>query len=199
MNGIEKISARLISDAQVEIDAVKAEASRHCAAILAEYEEKAAQVYARSMERGRAECATRAERMAAAADMEQRKAVLAFKQEMVGEAFARAARVLAELPKDEYIDFLARMMAEAAVTGREEVCLSERDALAVGAEALRRANALIKARGGTGSLSLCGEKADIPGGFIMRSGNIEVNCATDTLVQLKRAALSSQVAEILFS
>ena len=44
-----------------------------------------------------------------------------------------------------------------------------------------------------------GETADIPGGFIMRCGNIEVNCAADTLVMLRRASLSSQVAEILFS
>ncbi len=199
MNGIEKISARLISDAQLEIDAVKAEAETRCAEILAEYEAKAAQVYSEHMARDRSACNQRRERMEASADMEQRKATLAFKQEIVGEAFSQAIEAVAKLPKDEYIDFLARMMAQAAMNGEEEVLFSKADASTVAAEALRRANALIKAQGGRGTLCLAEDTADIPGGFIMRSGNIEVNCATDTLVMLQRSSLSSQVAEILFS
>ena len=38
MNGIEKITARLIRDAQAEVDAINAEADAQCAAILAEAE-----------------------------------------------------------------------------------------------------------------------------------------------------------------
>ncbi len=199
MNGIEKINARLINDAQVEIDAVKAEAEARCAEILGEYEAKAAQVYEERMARGRSESAAKAERMAATADMEQRKATLAFKQVLVGEAFAQAVEAMTKLPKDEYIDFLARLMSEAAMNGEEEVLFSETDRANVGSEAVRKANGLIKAKGGNGTLSLAAETADIPGGFIMRSGNIEVNCAVDTLVYLHRSSLSSQVAEILFS
>jgi len=199
MNGIEKINARLIADAQIEIDAVKAEADERCAAILGEYEARAAQVYEERMARGRSACSLKRERMEASADMELRKANLAFKQELVGEAFAQAVEAIARLPRDEYIDFLARMMAQAAMNGEEEVLFSETDKAAVGAEALRRANALLKAQGGRGTLCLCDETADISGGFIMRCGNIEVNCATDTLVMLQRSSLSSQVAEILFS
>lgn len=199
MNGIEKINARLISDAQAEIDAQKAENDALCAEILKEYEAKAAQVYAERVAHGRSACEARAERMAAAADMEQRKATLAFKQEMVGEAFAKAVDAIAKLPKDEYVDFLARLMAEAAMNGEEEVLFSESDRAAVGSEAVKKANSLIKAQGGAPTLSLSAETAEIPGGFIMRCGNIEINCALDTLVMMQRASLSSQIAEILFS
>ena len=199
MNGIEKINARLISDAQAEIDALKAENDIRCAEIVKEYEAKAAQTKSERMARGKAACEARSERMAATADMEQRKATLAFKQEMVGEAFTKAVDALTKLPRDEYIDFLARLMSEAVINGEEEVCFSASDRAALGAEAVKRANALIKAAGGRGTLCLSDETVDIPGGFVMRSGNIEVNCAADTLVMLRRASLASQVAEILFS
>ncbi|MBR5490067.1 MAG: hypothetical protein IKV79_02215 [Oscillospiraceae bacterium] len=199
MNGIEKISARLIGDAQQEIDILKAETDERCAAILGEYEAAAAEAYSQRMARGRALCSQQRERMEASADMEMRKALLAFKQELVSEAFAKAIEAIANLPEDEYIEFLAAMMAKAANSGEEEVLLSAEDSERVGAKAVRRANALIKERGGRGTLSLADETADIPSGFIMRSGNIEINCAGDALVMMQRSALASQVAEILFS
>ncbi len=198
MNGIEKITARLARDAQLEIDALNAETEVQCEAILAEAKAIADEAYEKRMAKGRADVAARSERMAATADMETRKAALAFKQEMVGEAFEKATEAIVNLPKDEYADFLAALAVKAAVSGEEEIVLSEADREAVGAELVKRANALLKAKGGKAALTLSADSAEIPGGFIMRSGNIEVNCAVDTLVQLHRASLSSQVAEILF-
>lgn len=199
MNGIEKITARLIRDAQAEVDAVNAETDAKCAAILAEYEAKAAEAYEKRIAKGKADCAARSERMAATADMEQRKATLAFKQALVGEAFEKATEAVAGLPLEKYIEFLAALAAEAAISGRETLVFSETDKNGAGAQVVKAANALLTEKGKTGEISLSEDTAEIPGGFIMRSGNIEINCAVDTLVQLTRSSLSSQVAEILFS
>ncbi len=199
MNGIEKITARLIRDAQAEVDAINAEADAQCAAILAEYEAKAAEEYEKRVAKGEADCAVRGERMAAAADMEQRKALLAFKQEMVGEAFDKAAEAVASLPREKYIEFFASMAAKAAISGKEVLLFSESDKGDTGAEIVAAANAILAGMGKTAELSLADETLDLPGGFVMRSGNIEVNCTAEILVQLSRASLSSQVAEILFS
>lgn len=198
MNGIEKITERLARDAQVEIDALNAETEAKCAAILADAEAKAAEAYAQRVAKGRSDCAIRSERMAATADMETRKATLAFKQEMVSEVFEKAIEAIVNMPKGEYVEFLSTLAAEASATGEEEMIFSEADRDSVGAEVVKGANAILKAKGIHGGMSLGGEAADIPGGFILRQGNIETNCAVDTLVQMHRAALSSQVAEILF-
>ena len=148
MNGIEKITARLTRDAQVEIDALNAETDAQCAAILAEAEAKAAEAYEKRMEKGRADCAARSERMAATADMEQRKAALAFKQEMVGEAFEKATEAIVNLPEEEYIAFLAALAAEAAITGEEEMVLSAADKARLGSAVVKAANALLKQKKG---------------------------------------------------
>lgn len=199
MNGIEKITARLIRDAQAEVDIIKAEADAQCAAVLAEYEAKAAEEYEKRIARGEADCAVRSERMAATADMEQRKALLAFKQEMVSEAFEKAAEAVAILPREKYIEFFASLAADAAISGKEKLLFSENDKADTGAEIVSAANALLAAKGKNAEMSLAEETVEVSGGFIMRSGNIEVNCTAETLVQLTRASLSSQVAEILFS
>ena len=198
MNGIERITARLMEDARAEIDALNAETEAQCAAIMAEAEVRANEAYDKHMAEGKAELSRRSERSAAAADMEARKSTLAFKQEMVSEAFAQAIEAVVNLPKSEYIAFLAAMAAEAAVKGDEEIVLNARDKAEVGEALIKEANALLKSRGRTDALRLAVDTAEIAGGFVLRGGNIEVNCAVETLVQLHRAALSSQVAEILF-
>ena len=49
-----------------------------------------------------------------------------------------------------------------------------------------------------GKLTLSGETAPIQGGFILKDGNVEVNCAFDTLVRLQKAETAGQVAQRLF-
>ncbi len=199
MNGIEKISARLVHDAQVEIDAINAETDAAVAQVMAEYEAKANELYTQRMAKGSKDVELRAQRLDAAADMESRKAILAFKQDMVSEAFAQAVDAMVSMPRERYVEFLASQAAAAAICGEGEVLFSEKDRPEVGAAIIKRANSLLKEKGIHGCLSLSDEFANIPGGFILRQGNIEVNCSVDTLVALYRSSLSSQVAEILFS
>ena len=196
MNGIDKIIARLQSDTQTEIDALNAETEARCAALRAEYAEKAQAVYDARIRTGTEECRVQGERLASAADMESRKGMLAFKQSLVSDAFLGAVKQLTELPRDEYVSFLACLAAKAAADGTEELVFNAKDAAAVGADVAKEANALLGAKG---RLTVSPQTRDIPGGVIVRQGDIETNCAVDVLVQMQRSALASQVAEVLFA
>ncbi len=196
MNGIDKIIARLQSDTQTEIDALNAETEARCAALRAEYAEKAQAVYDARIRTGTEECRVQGERLASAADMESRKGMLAFKQSLVSDAFLGAVKQLTELPRDEYVSFLAGLAAKAAADGTEELVFNAKDAAAVGADVAKEANALLGAKG---RLTVSSQTRDIPGGVIVRQGDIETNCAVDVLVQMQRSALASQVAEVLFA
>ncbi len=196
MNGIDKIIARLQSDTQTEIDVLNAETEARCAALRAEYAEKAQAVYDARIRTGTEECRVQGERLASAADMESRKGMLAFKQSLVSDAFLGAVKQLTELPRDEYVSFLAGLAAKAAADGTEELVFNAKDAAAVGADVAKEANALLGAKG---RLTVSPQTRDIPGGVIVRQGDIETNCAVDVLVQMQRSALASQVAEVLFA
>ena len=199
MENIGKITARLEADAQREIEAINAEAAEKIAAIKAEYDKKAQEAYWEAVEKGTRECEARAKRLAGTADMEARKSILTFKQEMVAEAFESAVKAVSELPKEEYVAFLASQSAKAAEFGTEELIFNAKDRQEVGADAAKKANEMLKAKGIEGKLTVSEETRDIPGGVIVRQGNIESNCSVDVIAQLYRNELSSQVAEILFA
>ena len=199
MNGIEKITAKLESEARAEIQAINAETAAKCEEIKKEYEKKAQDEYWKRVQDGTKSVENRVERMASAADMEAKKSVLAFKQEMVSKAFDRAVQNISEMPREEYIAFLAGQTAKAASTGTEELIFNARDKKEFGADTAKAANVLLKKKGLAGGLTVSDETREIPGGLIVKQGDIEVNCSVDILVQLYRNELASQVAEILFA
>jgi len=199
MNGIERISQRLVADAEAEIAELNADTKARCDEIAADYRRRAQEEYQSRMAEGTKAAETRLQRLGSAAEMEAKKSILAFKQEMVAKAFDEATVKLANLPEAEYVQFLAAQAAAAATTGAEELIFNARDKDAVGKKVAEAANALLVKKGLPGGLTVSGETRPISGGIIVRQGNIEVNCAVETLVSLRRSELASQVAEILFS
>lgn len=132
MNGIEKITQMIQSEAQTEIDGVLEAARRDAAETAARYEAQARAESAELAAKQEKAAAEREERLVSVAQLEARKTALAAKQEMVERAYALALEKLCTLPEEKYITVLAELMAEAAATGREEVLFSDRDRERVG-------------------------------------------------------------------
>ena len=82
--------------------------------------------------------------------------------------------------------------------GSETLFFSEKDMSAVGGRVTEAANAILTGAGKKGNLSLGDTPRSIPGGFILRRGDIEVNCSVRLLVEQLRSALASEVAGVLF-
>lgn len=227
MEGIEKITAKIAEDAQAEINALVAETDEKVKAVQANAEHQAQQEANDIVEKGRMAASERLERLSSAAQMERRKLELAAKQEVLGEAFDLALEKLCALPEQEYIALLTRLALEASTSGREQIIFSQKDRARVGKQVVIAANdALVKERApglpeevakskvgafvdklvhsttavvtGAGMLTLSEETRDIRGGFIMVDGDVEINCAFETLVRLQREKLEKKVADVLF-
>lgn len=227
MNGIEKITQMIQSEAQTEIDGVLEAARRDAAETAARYEAQARAESAELAAKQEKAAAEREERLVSVAQLEARKTALAAKQEMVERAYALALEKLCTLPEEKYITVLAELMAEAAATGREEVIFSDRDRERVGKAAVAKANELLARKTapelpreltetrvgaildkavasvsaiaqGTAMLTLSPETRPMSGGFILQDQRVEVNCTFDTLVRLQRAETAGAVAKKLF-
>ena len=226
MEGIEKITAKVAQDAQADIDRLTAETEEKVQAIRAAAAARAQQEANDIVEKGRMAAAERLERLSSAAQMERRKLELGAKQEVLGEAFALALEKLCTLPEKEYISLLAKLALKASTSGREQMIFSQKDRNTVGKQVVMAVNeALVKERApslpeevakskvgafvdklvhnttavvtGTG-LTLSEETRDIKGGFIMVDGDVEINCAFETLVRLQREQMEKKVADALF-
>ena len=198
MKGTENIIAHIRSDAEAQAGAILAEAEEKCAAIRADFEAQAKARYQEKLLSGEKACEDLTDSMDRIARMEARKGLLSLKQEMVSQSFALACEKLVNLPEAEYVALLAKLAAEASVTGEEEIVLNARDRKAVGEKAVAAANARLKAEGRHASLKLSAAEGAFAGGLLLRRGSIETNCTAELLVELQRGDMSAELAGLLF-
>ncbi len=229
MNGIEKITARIETDAKAETAEILREAEEKAAAVRAQYEAQAKQEAEEAKKAGIEAARRQAERLESAAQMEAKKQLLAAKQASLNEAFDKAQAKLLALPDDQYAELLAKMAVKAAKTGREEIILNAKDRDRVGPQVVAKANVLLAeavkpqpagkaAKGGkasavlsavvtganallqgTAMLTLSQETREMAGGLMLRDGNVEVNCAFETQLRVLREEMAAEIAGILFS
>lgn len=198
MDGIEKITAKIAADAQAEIDALTAQAQKEAADITADFKAQAQALRQDLETKGGKIAAEREERMASVAQLDCRKAELEAKQALLDRAFDRALEKLCSLKDAEYIELLAKLIAQASATGKESVVFSQADRARVGERAVKQVNELLAQRKSAARLVLAEDTRPIQGGFILREGKVEVNCAFETLVRLQRTEMAGEVAKTLF-
>ncbi len=192
MNGIDKVAARIVSDAQQEASALKAETAARTAELKETADKHAAELRSALLTEGEAEAEKQYALLVAAAETEAKKETLRVKQEVLAEAFDRAVLYLRNLEGDKYVALLASLAQKASETGSEEIILNPEDRAKYG-------GALMAALKDAGlKLTLSEETRPIVGGLILSQGRIEVNCALDTLAALHKSELAGEAAGLLF-
>ena len=194
MKGTEKIIAHIRSDAKAQADAILAQAEQQCASIREDYDKKAKEVYAERIRLGTTDCQDKLESMERIDRMEARKSLLALKQELVSKSFEMAREKIIGLPEQQYIALLAKLAADASVTGDEEIVLNARDKEAIGEKLAAEVNKKLQG----GKLRISESVGEFDGGLILRRGSIEVNCTIELLVELCRNDMSAKIAGVLF-
>lgn len=198
MNGIEKITGKILeeanADAQKIIEQAKAEAQK----ILETYKNKAIVAAAEIDEAGGRQAVAQEKKHESNAGLEARKALLQKKQELISQAFENALKSLRSLPQEQYSALLARLAANASENGTEQVIFSPDDKEKYGQQIVAAANEMLKAKGKNGQLTVSEKTRPLAGGIVLARGDVEVNAALDELVRMQRDALSAQVAQVLF-
>ena len=198
MNGIEKISARILADAEAEAAAIRAQAEEKAAQIRAEYDRKLEDEQQRLTLEARNEAQKQLERGQGAARMAARRQVLEKKQALVDKAFRTAEQQLLSLPEADYTRLCAQLAAQASVTGSETLIFSEADRARVGEAAVQLANEQLEKAGRLAKLTLSAETRPMRGGVVLKNGRVETNGSIGTLVDGLRPELSGKVAGRLF-
>ena len=194
MKGIEKITARIAADAEKENAAVREAAAARIAEIRAAYEKKADEAYQEQMRTGLRDAQQYASRIERTAQLESKKEILALRQEMVSEAFRLAEAKITGMDEQQYIAYLTRKVCETDFKGEAQLVMSEKDKAAVGQKVVDAVNA----SGSEGRLTLADDTKDMLGGFILRQGNVEVNCTVDIILELIRGEAAAEVVKVLF-
>ncbi|MPN49962.1 V-type proton ATPase subunit E [bioreactor metagenome] len=130
-----------------------------------------------------------------AAALEKRRRALQAKQELLVKTVEQALEALHVLPEEEYFNLLVKMAAANAEPGEGEMLLSERDKSRCPKDFESRLSSELPAGA---KLHVSDKTRPIDGGFILRYGNIELNCSFRAIFDARREELTDSIRGILF-
>ena len=219
MTGIEKVTAKILADARAEAEAILAKADETCAAVQAEYVAKTKAEQDKLEDQANRECESLITRAKSSAAMAKRNVVLESRAALMAEAYATAEKEIRELPVDEYLDLLVKMLKGALLRQLE----SERDSLEQYGESItpekyevllnrndremfgeRLMETIKRTQVGKISMSvldrvvLSAQPAKIDGGLVLRCGDMEDNCSIGMMMAQVRRATEVKVSKTLF-
>ena len=90
------------------------------------------------------------------------------------------------------------MLFRSVTTGMEEIVLAKKDRELLGATLVNNINQRLVGAGRTGSLKLSAEAGDFNGGFILKSGDVEINQSFDTVLRMQHDELETLAIKVLF-
>ena len=221
INGLNKITDKILSEAQAKADKILADAQAECDRINAEYAERAEKIRSEisaEAEKGGMEYVARIRSTAATS---KRNLLLQTKSDLIDGVFAGVLEQTRNLELQKYNEILIGLLSAALLEQLEseetsrnlygeeealapesyEVILNQRDRDRSGktvVEGVQKHLAGKVSAEKLARLTLASGTANIDGGVILRCGSVESNCSLSILFAQPRESLESEVARTLF-
>ena len=190
---IESIAEKIVNDAKEYADGLISVANQEAESIIIKAKEEAKAHKTQMAERATEEVVSIRHKRHAAAELEARKLRLAAKQKALANAMEAAIDQLAEMAPNEYIAFLAERIAETDVK-EGQLLLNAKDKAAIGEKLVQTANKSLKG----GKLTLSDQTMNARGGFVLKTGAVEINSTLETMVYAAKESVTPMVLEALF-
>ena len=221
INGLNKITDKILSEAQATADKILADAQAECDRINAEYAERAEKIRSEisgEAEKGGMEYVARIRSTAAT---NKRNLLLQTKSDLIDGVFAGVLEQTRNLELQKYNEILVGLLSAALLEQLEseetsrnlygeeealapefyEVMLSQRDRDRSGKAVIEGVQKHLAGKVSAEKLArlkLSAQTANIDGGLVLRCGSVESNCSLSILFAQLRESLESEVARTLF-
>jgi V/A-type H+-transporting ATPase subunit E len=221
INGLNKITDKILSEAQAKADKILADAQAECDRINAECAERAEKIrteISSEAEKGGMEYVARIRSTAATS---KRNLLLQTKSDLIDGVFASVLEQTRTLELEKYNEILIGLLSaalleqiesedvsrnlygdeEAIVPESYEVLFNQRDRDRCGklvVEGVQKHLAGKVPAEKLAKLVLSAQPANIDGGLVLRCGNVESNCSLSILFAQLREDLEAEVAHALF-
>lgn len=198
MEGIAKIKERILEEAQEQKQNIIKNAKAQAQDIKKQYEHKAKEIVDNILDKAGKTAEEKKRRILSMAQLENRKALLKIKQQIIDAVFEKAKAILQNMPDDKYQNLIANMLINSVITGNEVVVISEHDKNRITPDFLQKINNTLIGMGKQGNLRISETPGQMIGGFILKSQDLEVNSTFDSLINMEREELETEIAKILF-
>ncbi len=221
MTGLDKITSRIITEAEADAKKTLSDAALAASNISAEYAARCEEIRASLGANAEREAADIISRAKSAAAMDKRNIMLSEKSRLIDGAFAEAKRQILSMPDDKYVELLSSLLAfslldqlETERVNRElygetdlpeivkyEVILNKTDREKIGRlliDSVRRILIGKVDRKNIDKLALSENTADIEGGVILKYGDVETNSSIEMMLDTLRETIEPEVCKTLF-
>lgn len=199
MTGTERIKAKILEDAKSRAGSIEEQARKEAQEILEKASREAGLKKEAILQEAENEGAAAYKRMLAVAGLEGRKQILRTKQEAINKAFDKALEKVCGLPDSEYQKLIEDMIVRSAIDGGGEIFLSQKDASRMDGNFVSNINQRVGSSGKSGTWSLSPQPIKTVGGFILKSGEMEVNSTFEIMFGMLRTELEGEVVKMLFN
>lgn len=189
---VEKILAQAKAEAQSILDDARSKAD----AQQKQTDAEAAEFRQQTQAQAEAAADDKLRRMLAGARMAHAKQVLTVKAELLNEVFDKALQKLNQLPDEQYLALMKKLMTRAIETGDEEVIVGSGEKR-INEEFIKKVNRDL-GTGFKGNLRLSSQRANISGGFLLSRGRVQVNVSSEVLISQAREVMEMELADELF-
>jgi len=190
---IDAITAKIISDATEYADGLINDANIEADNIIAAAMREAEMIDKKYVAKGVKDTSSIINKINAAAELEARKIRLAVKQQELTATLEAAMDEIADMDPKAYIAFLANRISETGIK-EGELLLNAKDRKSIGIKLIKAA---IESQKG-GKLILSAGTIDAKGGFVIKSGNIEIDSTLETIVNTLKDKIALKIVTALF-
>ncbi len=221
VNGLNKITERILTEAQAEADRILAQAEAECEAIRADYAARADEIRERLSVAAEQKGADMISRAKSAAAMEKRNILLQQRSDLIEGVFTGAKEWVLGLSQDKYIDLLAGLAAaalyemvntelenkelygdeEESLPAESELIFNKKDRESCGTAVLQGVKKKLAGKipqERLDGLTLSARMLPIEGGVILRCAEMELNCSFELLFAQLGRDLEAEVNAALF-
>ena len=189
---LSDIKKKIETEAQDEIRSILSKAEQEVVHINEETKKKVDEIEKLYSERFEKELPEILRRREIAANLDVARIQLGAKQILVENSFKEALAILANLPRDRYLDFVQKLLKKAVVTGKEVMFVGngENKITQDWLNDFNNKNNTV--------ITLSDKRIPISGGFILKNERIDTNCSFDMLIKWIRDDIETDAAKKLF-
>ena len=198
MEGIAKIKEKILEEAREEKEKIIAKANAEAQDIVKQHEQKAKDLLDDILDKAGKTADEKKRRIISMAQLENRKTLLQAKQQIIDEVFKKAEASLQNMPDKKYLNLISNMLIKSVITGNEEVIICKNDKNRITPKFIQKVNDSLRGMGKKGNIRLAKTFGNMIGGFILKSEDLEINNTFDSLIDIEREELETEIAKILF-
>lgn len=190
---IENITENILNDAKQTADISIKSAEKTADEIIKNAKNEAEAIKNAAVEKTQKESENLKSRKVSAAELQGRKMVLGAKQDAIKKSFDSALKKLGSMPEDKYIKYLTEEIIKVP-NCEGTIILNKRDKEKIGERLIKAVNDKLSAE----KFTLSNDTVNSSGGFVLKSGNIEINSTFEALLDSMKDELTNEVASALF-